>query len=91
LDFLKKKYVNQNPDKSIPFVINGLSYKKNTNILESSKEYQLCLDFLNGGYTINVVEDPLVSSKLNSLSESYNGKLKFYKSGTKPEGILINL
>jgi UDPglucose 6-dehydrogenase len=91
LDFLKKKYVNQNPDKSIPFVINGLSYKKNTNILESSQQYQLCLDLLNEGYIINVVEDPLVSSKLNSLSESYNGRLKFYKSGTKPEGILINL
>jgi nucleotide sugar dehydrogenase len=91
LDFLKKKYVNQNPDKSIPFVINGLSYKKNTNILESSQQYQLCLDLLNEGYTINVVEDPLVSSKLNSLSESYNGRLKFFKVGSKVEGFLIDI
>jgi nucleotide sugar dehydrogenase len=91
LDFLKKKYVNQNPDKSIPFVINGISYKKNTNILESSQQYQLCLDLLNEGYTINVVEDPLVSSKLNSLSESYNGRLKFFKVGSKVEGFLIDI
>lgn len=91
LDFLKKKYVNQNPDKSIPFVINGLSYKKNTNILESSQQYQLCLDLLNEGYTINVVEDSLVSSNLNSLSESYNGRLKFFKVGSKVEGILIDI
>jgi UDPglucose 6-dehydrogenase len=91
LNFLKKKYVNQNPDKSIPFVINGLSYKKNTNILESSQQYQLCLDLLNEGYTINVVEDSLVSSKLNSLSESYNGRLKFFKVGSKVEGFLIDI
>lgn len=91
LDFLKKKYVNQNPDKSIPFVINGLSYKKNTNILESSQQYQLCLDLLNDGYTINVFEDSLVSSKLNSLSESYNGRLKFFKVGYKVEGFLIDI
>jgi UDPglucose 6-dehydrogenase len=91
LEFLKKKYVNQNPDKSIPFVINGLSYKKNTNILESSQQYQLILDLLNEGYTINVVEDSLVSSKLNSLSESYNGRLKFFKVGSKVEGFLINI
>jgi hypothetical protein len=25
------------------------------------------------------------------LSEKYNGRLKFYKPGTNPEGILINL
>lgn len=91
LDFLKKKYVNQNPDKSIPFVINGLSYKKNTNILESSQQYQLCLDLLNDGYTINVFDDSLVSSKLNSLSESYNGRLKFFKVGYKVEGFLIDI
>lgn len=91
LDFLKKKYVNQNPDKSIPFVINGLSYKKYTNILESSQQYQLCLDLLNEGYTINVVEDSLVSSNLNSLSESYSGRLKFFKVGSKVEGFLIDI
>lgn len=91
LDFLKKKYVHQNPDKSIPFIINGLSYKKNTNILESSQQYQLCLDLLNEGYTINIVEDSLVSSKLNSLSESYNGRLKFFKVGSEVEGFLIEI
>jgi hypothetical protein len=25
------------------------------------------------------------------LSESYDGRLKFYKPGTKPEGYIINL
>jgi UDPglucose 6-dehydrogenase len=91
LDFLKKKYINQNPDKSIPFVMNGLSYKKDTNILESSQQYQLCVNLLDEGYTINVIENSFISSKLYSLSESYNGRLKFFKIGTKPDGFLIDI
>jgi nucleotide sugar dehydrogenase len=91
LDFLKQKYINQNPDKSTPFVMNGLSYKKDTNILESSQQYQLCVNLLDEGYTINVIENPFISSKLYSLSESYNGRLKFFKIGTKPDGFLIDI
>lgn len=91
LDFLKQKYINQNPDKSIPFVINGLSYKKDTNILESSQQYQLCINLLDEGYVMNVIENSSISSKLHSLSESYDGRLKFFKIGAKPEGFLINI
>jgi UDPglucose 6-dehydrogenase len=91
LDFLKQKYINQNPDKSTPFVMNGLSYKKDTNILESSQQYQLCVNLLDEGYTINVIENSFISSKLYSLSESYNGRLKFFKIGTKPDGFLIDI
>lgn len=91
LDFLKQKYINQNPDKSIPFVLNGLSYKKDTNILESSQQYQLCIDLLDEGYTMNVIENSSISSKLHSLSESYDGRLKFFKIGAKPEGFLIDI
>lgn len=91
LNFLKQKYVTHNPDKSIPFVIDGLSYRKGTDILESSQQYQLCIDLLNEGYTINVIEGSHVSSKLNELSESYDGRLKFFKLGTKPEGFLIDV
>jgi len=91
LNFLKQKYLTHNPDKSIPFVIDGLSYRKGTNILESSQQYQLCIDLLNEGYNINVIEGSLVSSKLNELSESYDGRLKFFKLGTNPEGFLIDV
>jgi hypothetical protein len=40
---------------------------------------------------VNVIEKPEIISQLNDLSEKYNGRLRFYKQGTKPEGILINL
>ena len=90
-NFLKDYYVNLNPDKSTPFVMNYITYKRGTDILEESQQFQLCIDLLNDGYMVNVIEIDAISSKLNYLSESYNGRLKFYKQGTKPEGFLINL
>jgi hypothetical protein len=89
--FLKDYYINLNPDKSNPFVMNYITYKRGTDILEESQQFQLCIDLLNKGYMVNVIEIDAISSKLNYLSESYNGRLKFYKQGTKPEGFTINL
>jgi hypothetical protein len=68
-----------------------ITYKKGTRIVEESQQFQLCVELLNDGYSVNVIEHPEVTNKLNTLSETYNGRLKFYKPGTKPEGILINL
>jgi nucleotide sugar dehydrogenase len=90
-NFLKDYYINLNPDKSNPFVMNYITYKRGTDILEESQQFQLCIDLLNEGYMVNVIEIDAISSKLNYLSESYNGRLKFYKQGTKPEGFIINL
>jgi nucleotide sugar dehydrogenase len=90
-NFLKDYYVSLNPDKSTPFVMNYITYKRGTDILEESQQFQLCIDLLNEGYMVNVIEIDAISSKLNYLSESYNGRLKFYKQGTKPEGFVINL
>jgi nucleotide sugar dehydrogenase len=89
--FLKDYYIDLNPDKSNPFVMNYITYKRGTDILEESQQFQLCIDLLNEGYMVNVIEIDAISSKLNYLSESYNGRLKFYKQGTKPEGFIINL
>jgi UDPglucose 6-dehydrogenase len=91
ISFIKEHYIQKNPNKEIPFVMNHVTYKKGTDIVEESQQFQLCVELLNDGYSVNVIEIPEVSIKLNSLSESYNGRLKFYKPGTKPEGIIINL
>lgn len=89
--FIKEHYIQKNPTKEIPFVMNHITYKKGSNIVEESQQFQLCIELLNDGYSVNVIEIPEVANKLNTLSESYNGKLKFYKPGTNPDGILINL
>ena len=91
ISFIKEHYTQKNPTKEIPFVMNHITYKKGSNIVEESQQFQLCVELLNDGYSVNVIEISEVANKLNTLSESYDGRLKFYKPGTKPEGILINL
>ena len=91
ITFIKEHYIQKNPNKDVPFVMNHITYKKGTHIVEESQQFQLCVELLNDGYSVNVIEYPEVSNKLNTLSETYNGRIKFYKPGTKPEGILINL
>ena len=89
--FLKEYYIQKNPDKKIPFVMNYITYKRGTDILEESQQFQLCVDLLNEGYFVNVIEIDEISKKLNYLSESYNNRLKFFKPETKPKGYYINL
>jgi UDPglucose 6-dehydrogenase len=89
--FLKNLFMKQNPDKTIPFVMNYITYKRGTDILEESQQFKLCLDLLEEGYYLNVIEIDAVSKQLSDLSEEHGGRLKFYKPGTTPEGFVINL
>lgn len=89
--FLKNEFIKQNPDKTIPFVMNYVTYKRGTDILEESQQFKLCLDLLEEGYYLNVIEIDAVTKQLSKLSEQYDGRLKFYKPGTTPEGFVINL
>jgi UDPglucose 6-dehydrogenase len=89
--FLKEHYIKKNPSKEIPFIMSHITHKKGTNVLEESQQFQMCVELLNEGYSVNVIETTEVANKLNSMSESYDGRLKFYKQGSNPEGILINL
>lgn len=89
--FLKKHFISLNPNKTVPFVMNYITYKKGTDILEESQQLKLCIDLLEEGYIVNVIEIEDVIKKLNPLCEKYDGRLKFYKQGTKPEGYIINL
>jgi nucleotide sugar dehydrogenase len=90
-NFLKEYYMDKNPDKTVPFVMNYITYKKGTDITEESQQFQLCIDLLTEGYFVNVIEIDSVSKKLNALSSHYNGRLRFFKIGTNPEGYKINL
>ena len=89
--FLKDFFIKQNPDKSVPFVMNYITYKRGTDILEESQQFKLCLDLLEEGYYVNVIEIDPVIKQLFDLSEQFDNRLKFYKPGTKPEGYIIDL
>lgn len=90
-EFVKDFFIKQNPDKTIPFVMNYITYKRGTDILEESQQFKLCLDLLEEGYYVNVIEIDSVIKQLSELSEEFDGRLKFYKPGTSPEGFIINL
>jgi nucleotide sugar dehydrogenase len=90
-NFVKNYFIQKNPDKSVPFVMDYITYKKGTDILEESQQFQLCVDLLNEGYTLHVIEIDAIANKLQQMSESYNNRLKFFKSGTNPQGYKINL
>jgi nucleotide sugar dehydrogenase len=89
--FLKEYYMTQNPNKEIPFVIDNIGFKKGTDNLVNSQSWNLCIELLDEGYYINVIDEHQIGNQFNELSSSYNNKLKFYKSGTIPDGYLIKL
>jgi UDPglucose 6-dehydrogenase len=90
-EFLKNYFTQKNPDKSIPFVMDGVSHKKGFDVMEESQQFQLCIDLLDEGYTLYVIEINEITKKLASLSDSYNNRLKFFKPNTNPSGYKINL
>lgn len=54
--FLKDYFIKKNI-KNLPFCFNYVSYKKGTDILTESQQYQLSLDLLNAGYKVYVIDD----------------------------------
>jgi len=91
LIFLKNYYLNLNPDKNIPFIINGIGFKKINGLVENSKKYQLCISLLEEGYALNVISNEKPTKELNDLSESFNNKIKFFKIDSKLNGVLIKI
>lgn len=89
--FLKDHYISLNPNKEVPFVMSYITYKKGSDSLEESQQYKLCVNLLDEGYMVNVIESPEIIKNLNTLSESYYGRLKFFPKGTTPVGLKIDL
>jgi UDPglucose 6-dehydrogenase len=90
-EFIKNYFTQKNPDKSIPFVMDGVSHKKGFDVMEESQQFQLCIDLLDEGYTLYVIEINEITKKLTSLSDSYSNRLKFFKPNTNPSGYKIIL
>ena len=90
-EFLKNYFIQKNPDKSIPFVIDSISYKKGFEVMEESQQFQLCIDLLDEGYILYIIEITEITKKLTFLGDSYGDRLKFFKPNTNPSGYKINL
>lgn len=90
IHLLKSKYIQLNPDKTIPFVFDSLGVI-NDGLFDESQEIKLCVDLLNEGYSINTYYNGSIPDFLLKISESYNNQLKFFKMGTNPQGYKIKL
>lgn len=53
--FLLEYVINKNT-KNLPFYLPFISYKPNSDIMEESQQYKLCLDLLNKGHIVYVEE-----------------------------------
>jgi len=54
--FLLEYFVRKN-ERNLPFCFHYISYKEGTDIITESQQYRLCLDLLDSGYKVYVVED----------------------------------
>lgn len=63
-DFLVKWFVNKNT-KKLPFAFHYVAYKEGTDIIQESQQYRLCLELLNLGYKVYVV-DNIVESQCDN-------------------------
>jgi UDP-N-acetyl-D-glucosamine dehydrogenase len=89
--FLKEYYISKNNDIFIPFIIEDISYKRNSNRLINSQRLKLCTDLLDLGYSVNVKTNTDIGDDLISLSKNHGGRLKFFRESTSPNGYKINI
>jgi UDPglucose 6-dehydrogenase len=90
IQLLKSKYIQLNPDKTIPFVFDSLGVI-NDRLFDESQELKLCIELLDEGYAIHTYKTGVVPSDLLKLSENYENKIKFFKPDSLSQGYKINL
>ena len=64
--------------KKIPFYFDSITYKKGTDILTESQQFRLCLDLLDRGHTVYILNDRRVTDGIaDNLYAAYGDRVKF--------------
>lgn len=72
-DYFEKMNVNGKP-----FYFDSITYKKGTDILTESQQYRLCLDLLDRGNTVYILNDKKVTDQIyDYITTSYGERVKF--------------
>jgi UDPglucose 6-dehydrogenase len=75
--FLKNYFIKKN-EKNLPFLFNYISYKNGTDILSESQQYRLCLDLLNSGYKVYILDNKSVLDQVEDyLLDTYGDSVVF--------------
>ena len=75
--FLKDYFIKQNKD-NLPFCFDYISYKKGTDILTESQQYRLCLDLLDNGCKVYVIEQKCIVDQIyDKLYAQYPSQITF--------------
>jgi len=72
-------YFTKKNKNNLPFVFPSVAYKKGTDIIEESQQYRLCLDLLNAGHKVHVLDD--------SLKDICDDRILY----SKPTGYFFNI
>jgi UDP-glucose 6-dehydrogenase len=67
--FLKNYFVKKN-NRGLPFAFHYISYKEGTDILSESQQYRLCLDLLDEGYKVYVLDNLAVLDQVREYLET---------------------
>jgi len=92
-EFIKSHFIKTNPDKTQPFVINGIGYKDNSISIKESSKLELVYELLKEGYTVFIIESDEFIKNVKVVKElvfDFGEKVKFFKEGTSPKGVYIN-
>tara|TARA_R100000951_G_scaffold37420_1_gene31983 strand:+ start:483 stop:1628 length:1146 start_codon:yes stop_codon:yes gene_type:complete len=73
-------WVNKNTE-NLPFFFEYIAYKKGTDIITESQQYQLCLDLLDRGCEVCILNDERVKVQIiDYLTSKYKDKFTFVDS-----------
>ena len=87
-EFLKDYFIEVNANR-IPYYMDTISYKKNTDIFEESQQLLLCHDLLSAGYTVYVEPNDLITQQVkDGLVDRYKDRVKFVPLAQINESII---
>ena len=86
--FLKNYFIEKNTE-NLPFCFDYISYKKGTDNITESQQYRLCLDLLENGYEVVVIENECVVKQVaDELIDKYPNKITFlYEEQYVPQNV----
>jgi UDP-glucose 6-dehydrogenase len=88
-EYLKSFLLKENSDKSIPFILNNSHTLNDNTNLHNSLKFKICLELLNEGYSVIIIDDNIFNNEFIPLVEKFGDMVKFYKKGVLPDGYLI--